>query len=47
LPSTLTLVEVSPETVTVTIAVPATQAPGASGDAQNPSASGGTASSAP
>ena len=34
LPSTLTLVEVSPETVTVTIAVPATQAPAASGDAR-------------
>ena len=48
LPSTLTLVEVSPETVIVTIAVPATQAPAASGDVQSPAApDGGAASPAP
>jgi YbbR domain-containing protein len=48
LPSTLTLVEVSPDTVTVTIAVPATQAPAASGAAQSPAApDGGTTSPAP
>ena len=43
LPSTLTLVEVSPETVIVTIAVPATQAPAASGDVQSPAAPDGGA----
>ena len=48
LPSTLTLVEVSPETVIVTIAVPATQAPAASGDVQSPAApDGGATSPAP
>ena len=48
LPSTLTLVEVSPETVTVTIAMPATPAPAASGDIQSPAApDGGATSPAP